>query len=301
VGGLVVLGHLVERPLGSWRTAAILGAGAIGTVAGIQFGDQQTVIGSSGLVAALAGAILALELNYPESLPAFWRLPRRLFVGVLILQFVVIDRLLSDYVAGGAHFGGFLAGFLAAWSLGRPSIESLVPTPRQRLAAYVTAVLLIFGILGSLPLIRHDMSALERHASRLLNSPIRVDLYPHENAAAWFIATEGGASPAALEYAVALADRAVASTQRMHPDLLDTLAEALFQRGDRLAALLTIDEAIRLVPNEPYFIEQRRRFTGERAEDDRPPPPGSTPGDRPGKDADLLPHPIDPNAPRMTI
>jgi membrane associated rhomboid family serine protease len=301
VGGLVVLGHLVERPLGSWRMAAILGAGAVGTILGIQFGDQQTVIGSSGLVAALAGAILALELNYPESLPAFWRLPRRLFVGVLILQFVVIDRLLSDYVAGGAHLGGFLAGFLAAWKLGRPSLESLVPSPRLRLAAYGTAVLLILGLLGSLPLMRHDMNALERHASRLLNSPVRVDLYPHENAAAWFIATQGGASAAALESAVALADRAVASTQRMHPDILDTLAEALFQQGDRFGALLTIDEAIRLVPSEPYFIEQRRRFTGERAADDRPPSPGSASGDLPTNDDDLLPYPIDPNAPRMTI
>ncbi|MEO1935916.1 MAG: rhomboid family intramembrane serine protease, partial [Myxococcales bacterium] len=301
VGGLVVLGHLVERPLGSWRTAAILGAGAIGTIAGIQFGDQQTVLGSSGLVSALAGAILALEFNYPESLPAFWRLPRRLFVAVLILQFVVIDRLLSDYVAGGAHLGGFLAGYFAAWNLGRPTLESLIPTPPQRLAAYVTAVFLILGILGSLPLMRHDMNALERHASRLLNSPTRLDLYPHENAAAWFIATGGGASSAALEYAVALADRAVASTQRMHPDILDTLAEALFQRGDRVGALLTIEEAIRLVPSEPYFIEQRRRFTGERAEDDRPPPPGSAPQDQSVDGDDLLPHPIDLNAPRMTI
>lgn len=306
VGGLAVLGHLVERPLGSWRMAVILACGAAGTIVGIQFADQSTVIGASGLVAALAGAILALELNYPESLPVFWRLPRRLFVGVLLLQFVVIDRLLSSFVAGGAHFGGFTAGFLAAWFLGPPTLESIIPTGRVRMAVYGAMVALVLGVLGALPLIRHDMPALERHASRLLNTPATLELYPFENAAAWFIATEGGATPVGLDFAVALADRAVASTGRMHPGILDTLAEALFQRGDRLGALLTIDEAIRLMPGESYFIEQRRRFTGERANDDRPPPPGSAPDGAPAFDDDYQDDefqtpPIDPDAPRMTI
>lgn len=301
VGGLVVLGHLVERPLGSWRTGVILGAGALGAVFGIQLSEHATVIGASGLVAALAGAILAAEFNYPECLPAFWRLPRRLFVGAVILQFVVIDRLLSNYLAGGAHLGGFAGGFLAAWLLGRPSLESLIPTPRVRLAGYATMVLLILGVLGSLPLVRHDMGALERHASRLLNTPSARELTEFENAAAWFIATEGGASPAGLEYAVALAGRAAATTGRMHPGILDTLAEALFQQGDRLGALLTIDEAIRLMPRESYFIEQRRRFTGERGRDDRPPPLGSEPPRPPAFEDDFQPQPIDPNAPRMTI
>ena len=301
VGGLVVLGHLVERPLGSWRTGAILGAGAVGTIIGIQVADHTTVIGASGLVTALAGAILAVELNFPESLPAFWRLPRRLFIGVLLVQFVVIDRLFSNILAGGAHLGGFAGGFLAAWLMGHPSLESLIPTPRIRLASYVTVVILILGVLGSLPLVRHDMGALERHASRLLNTPTAIDLAQYENAAAWFIATEGGATRVGLEYAVALADRAVASTGRMHPGVLDTLAEALFQQGDRLGALLTIDEAIRLAPSESYFIEQRRRFSGERGRDDRPPPPGRLPEGAPAFDEDFQPNPIDPNAPRMTI
>jgi membrane associated rhomboid family serine protease len=301
VGGLVVLGHLVERPLGSWRTAVILGTGALGSIVGIQLSDHAIVIGASGLVAALAGAMLAVELNFPESLPAFWRLPRRLFVGALILQFVVIDRLLSNFVAGGAHLGGFMGGFLAAWLLGRPSLESLVATPRLRLATYATLVALILGLLGALPLGRHDMGALERHASRLLNTPPERALIHYENAAAWFIATEGGASPAGLESAVALAGRAVVKTRRMNPGILDTLAEALFQQGDRLGALLAIDEAIRLMPRESYFIEQRRRFTGERARDDRPPQLGDGPDDAPVLDDDLQIQPIDPNAPRMTI
>ena len=81
----------------------------------------------------------------------------------------------------------------------------------------------------------------------------------------------------ALDDALAGADvvlDAVLGTGRMYPGILDTLAEALFQNGNRVGAILTIDEAIRLMPNEVYFIEQRRRFTGQRSADDRPPPPG---------------------------
>jgi membrane associated rhomboid family serine protease len=301
VGGLIVLGNLVERPLGSWRTAIILACGGIGTMLGIILAGHYEVIGASGLVSAFAGAILAIELNYPASLPSYWRLPRRLFIAAVVLQFFVIDQLLSNYVAGGAHLGGFTGGFLAAWLLGRPSFESLMPTSRLRLWTYFAIAVLILGVLGALPLTRHDMGALERHAVRLLDTPERVNLYRHENAAAWFIATDGGASPLGLELAVALADRAVVSTGGMHPGILDTLAEALFQSGNLLGALLTIDEAIRLMPNEVYFMEQRRRFTGERPADDRPPPPGSGPDGEPPFDENFEIQPIDPDAPLLTI
>jgi membrane associated rhomboid family serine protease len=301
VGGLLVLGHLVERPLGSWKTAIVLAVGGMGTMVGVVFAEHYEVIGASGLVSAFAGAILAMELNHPDSLPSYWRLPRRLFIAAVILQFFVIDQLLSRFVAGGAHIGGFVGGFLAAWLLGRPSFEGLIPTSRLRLSTYCAIAVVILGVLGALPLTRHDRGALERHATRLLNTPATVNLYRHENAAAWFIATDGGASPLGLELAVALADRAVESTGRMHPGILDTLAEALFQTGNRIGALLTIDEAIRLMPNEDYFMEQRRRFTGERPADDRPPPPGSESNDAPPFDEEFELRPVDPKAPYLTI
>jgi membrane associated rhomboid family serine protease len=300
VGGLLVLGHLVERPLGSWRTAIILALSGVGTVVGILIANHLEVIGASGLVSGLAGAILAIELRYPSSLPSFWRLPRRLFIGAVIVQFGVIDQILWRHVAGGAHLGGFVGGFVAAWMLGRPSMASLAPSAGLRLATYGALSVLILGLLGGVPLTRHDMAALERHAIRLLNSPPAPNLYRHDNAAAWFIATEGDASPFGLGLAVALADRAVEGTGRAHAGILDTLAEALFQSGNRLGALLTIDEAIRLAPQDSYYVEQRRRFVGERAAEDRPPPPESNGwGDLPF-DTDER-GPIDPFAPHLTI
>ena len=82
--------------------------------------------------------------------------------------------------------------------------------------------------------------------------------------------------------AAALAERAVAATDRRNPDLLDTLAEALFALGDIPGALIAIDEAIDLSGGERYFVEQRRRFIGERAADDRPEALGHAGTKRPG-------------------
>jgi hypothetical protein len=248
----------------------------------------------------MAGAILALELHSPEALPADWRLPRRLFLVAIVAQFGIVDPLLRSFVAGGAHLGGFVGGYAATWWLGRPDLDGYPAALRMRLAALLGLASVAAGSYGVVPLARHDEVALERHAARLLDTPSDENLYLHENAAAWLIATDGQATPEGLELAIALADRAVASTERLHPGVLDTLAEALFQSGNRLGAILTIDEAIRLVPEEPYFHEQRRRFTGERAADDRPPPPGEVPPGETPDDEDADPFPIDPEAPSIT-
>jgi membrane associated rhomboid family serine protease len=299
VGGLIVLGYLVERPLGTAKTLVVLFVGGIGTIAGSLYYEYEEVVGASGLVSALAGAMLALELHHPDGLPAYWRLPRRIFIWALILQFLVIDQIFSNQLAGGAHIGGFIGGYLAVWLVGGPIIDEAAPSPMVRFAALAAAFIMIVGSAPLVSLARHDDAALERHALRLLNSPIALGTQ-HDNAIAWFIATEGQPSPTGLDLAVALADRAVHSTGRQNPNVLDTLAEAFFKAGDPLAALLTIEEAIRLAPLEPYFYEQRRRFIGERAADDRPAPPGDEGwggmlGD--GEDGPA----IDPGAPAITL
>jgi rhomboid protease GluP len=299
VGGLLVLGNLVERPLGAARTTVVLALGGAGTIIGSIYYGYEEVIGASGLVSALAGAMLALELHHPDQLPCYWRLPRRLFIWALIIQFLVIDQVFSNYLAGGAHLGGFVGGYAAVWLIGSAAIEAAEPNGILRFAAIAAALLVFVGVVSTLPLARHDEGALERHALRLLNAPHSLGIQ-HDNAVAWFIATEGEPSASGLDLAVALADRAVTATGRMNPNVLDTLAEALFRAGDRLAALLTIDEAIRLAPMEPYFQEQRRRFTGERAAEDRPTPPGEEEWWRsPEGEPDSL-H-IDPDSPAITL
>lgn len=301
VGGLFVLGPLVERPMGRHRTILVLLLGGLGTIAGIVAAGHHEVIGASGLVAALAGAILALELHHPERIPSEWRLPRRLFVVAVVLQFGLIDPLLRSFIAGGAHLGGFVGGYLGAWWLGVADFGSEPASGRLRFAAHAGLVSATALSLGIVPLARHDGAALERHAARLLDVPDAPHLFLHENAAAWLLATEGNASPEGIEMAIQLAERAVVSTDRMLPGLLNTLAEALFQSGDRFGAIVTIEEAIHLAPDERYFVEQRRRFTGERAADDRPPEPGTEePSDEPFEWGDEPPV-YDPDAPQITL
>jgi hypothetical protein len=62
----------------------------------------------------------------------------------------------------------------------------------------------------------------------------------------------------------------VQETDRREATILDTLAELQFLTGEPEAAVATIEEAMALAPQEPYYAEQRRRFLGERS--DRPDP-----------------------------
>ena len=104
------------------------------------------------------------------------------------------------------------------------------------------------------------------------------------------IAIDPHSSPELLEAALAMAERAVDETERREPSVLDTLAELQFQLGHAKQAVATIEEAILEAPGERYYQEQRRRFLGERARDDRPAAPGvpeepkqeTTPGQDPG-------------------
>jgi hypothetical protein len=137
-------------------------------------------------------------------------------------------------------------------------------------AAAALAVVLAVGIAGWTA-VAPDLEVAARRAERLLSLPDASPLLL--NNAAWRIATADEPEPRLLAVAERLAERAVEATRRRDPNLLDTLAEVHFQAGDTERALRVIDEAIALAPDEPYYREQRRRFLGERAPDDRPAPP----------------------------
>jgi membrane associated rhomboid family serine protease len=266
--GLLALGSLVERTLGSARTIFVMGVAALGATLAGMAARYDALVGASGVVAGLAGALLWLELRLPDRLPATWRLPRGLFIGALLADAAL--PLVAPFIAGAAHAGGFAAGAAAAAICGGPRLRR--EPLRAEIAVAVALVCLVAGaaVLSAARLLAGG-SAWEGHAARLLRMqepPVLV-----LNDAAWLIATGRTPTRRALVEARELAERAVRDTQRSDPNLLDTLAEVQFQSGDGAAAVETIDEAIALAPEEPYFREQRRRFTGERAADDRPPPP----------------------------
>ncbi len=273
--GLFVLGELVERPLGVSRTLVIMAASALGAMAAGAAAGYEYAVGASGIVCGLLGAALYLELRTPERLPAVWRVPRRLLFVVLAAE--ATSSLLIPTIAGACHVGGFLAGVAAA-ALVTPRVLAAAPAPAWIRAT--AAALAVAFVATGFTLAREIVggsAVLARRAERLLSLPSVSPVIL--NNTAWMIVTANGPTAEQIELALRSAQRAVAQTERADPNFLDTLAESQFLAGRGADALETIDEAIALAPGESYFIEQRRRFTGERDYDDRPSPP-SEPAER---------------------
>jgi len=270
--GLLVVGRLLERLLGTVRTIGVMGMAALGSMLASGAFLPGPVVGVSGVVFGLAGAVLWLELRHPAEIPAWWRFPRVLLRLVLIAFAVdVALGFLVPFIAGEAHLGGFLAGIVGAALLTRPgSLGPQASPPARVLAAAVLALTVLAVGRAAFEVVREpDYSA--RHATRIAGL---AGISPFElNNHAWLIAIDPDASPAQMEAALMLAERAVLETDSLEATVLDTLAEVQFQLGRGDLAVATIDKAIDREPQEPYYREQRRRFTGERSRDDRPEDP----------------------------
>ncbi|MBM4383153.1 MAG: rhomboid family intramembrane serine protease [Deltaproteobacteria bacterium] len=274
---ILVAGRFVERATGRAATLLAVGGAALGTTIASSLAHYDEVIGASGIAAGLFGALTALEFFAPQELPAQARVPRELLVAVLLAQ-VALDRFLPQMfpafvppIAGAAHIGGFVGGALAAL-LARAAAQGFVRLGALATAAATAAA---FGALGVQ--LANPSAALERQARALLAAPV---VNPGElNNLAWAIATSKRPSEAALATATELAEAAVALTGGAQPTILDTLAEVYFAQGRKEDALEVIDQAIELAPGESYYAEQRRRFAGERAANDRPDAPPEQPSE----------------------
>jgi membrane associated rhomboid family serine protease len=270
---IFVFGSLIERPLGSPATIFVMAVSGVSAMVGASAAGLESVLGASGIASGLVGALLWLEFRHGDDLPASWRIPRRLFVTLVVLEHVML--LPVPFVAVSGHLGGMTGGVLAAALASGPAMEGLQPR-WLRLANGGVAL----GLAASLAVVAFELAddvevVLARRGERLL----RLDTPPPEllNDTAWMIAISGESSEPELGVALRLAERAVDLSRRSDPNILDTLAEVFFQMGRSTDALSTIDEAIRLEPGERYFREQRQRFTGERPSEDRPAPPGFEP------------------------
>jgi membrane associated rhomboid family serine protease len=285
--GLLVLGRLVERVLSAARTLVVMATAAVGAMLTSGVFLRGSVVGVSGVVFGLAGALLWLELRRGAELPAWWRFPRPALRFVLVaFALDVAFGFFVPVIAGEAHLGGFALGALATAALyhGTPLRAPAGTAARALAGVAVACTALSLFVAGSQIVGGGDFAA--RHAARLSRLP---GIPPDElNNHAWFIAIGDAPTRAQLEAALLLAERAVAETDAELPALLDTLAEIQFQLGDAEAALASIDLAIERDPDEPYYREQRRRFTGERAADDRPEDPALRPLER-ERDAPLPP------------
>jgi membrane associated rhomboid family serine protease len=270
--GLFFFGSLVERALGTARVVCVMMLSELGAMGASAVAAEGGVVGVSGVLAGLVGALLFLELFRRDQIPAWWRLPRRLLLMLIVL--IPLQALLDmslPMIAAEAHIGGFAAGMLAVALLTGRERLSATPPPvvRAGATAATIAALASVGLAAAALVVPEDFLA--EHAERLARLP---GMTPQDlNNYAWTIAIKPDSSREQLEAALLLAERAVATTLRSDPTLLDTLAEVQFQLGRPDLALPLIDEAILRAPDEPYYREQRRRFTGERAPGDRPPDP----------------------------
>jgi membrane associated rhomboid family serine protease len=266
---LVVLGALVERPLGAARTLTIMGVSGIAAMLATSLSDGRAVVGASGVVFGLVGGALWLEFAWAERLPAWWRYPRRSLLILLALNALI--GFVIPFISGSAHLGGFLGG-LAVTALMAPRPGGFDTAPSWVSASSAAVVVLtLLAVSSAVWELSLPGEYKARHAARLASLP---DISALElNDTAWLIAISPGPSRELLEAARALAERAVFETGGRDPNILDTLAEVQFALGWHGEAIRTIDAAIAQAPDEPYFREQRRRFTGERDPDDRPDAP----------------------------
>jgi rhomboid protease GluP len=277
--GLAVLGGLAERALGSRATAIVLTLAGIGAMTGSMLAGYERALGSSGVVAGIAGALLWIELRAPASVPVGWRIPRRIFLALLAFETLFLLRL--PHIAHAAHVGGFVAGAVgaAAFHPGRRT-PLTASAGLSALAAASLAIVVLAGVAWERSVSAPDPEALARRGEVLLAMP---DVSPgYLNDEAWRIAISREPSAGALDVALRMAERAVRATGRTEPQVLDTLAEVHFLLGDAARAIEVGHEAAALAPGERYYVEQLRRFAGERAADDRPeaPPDDATPPQR---------------------
>ncbi len=285
--GLLAVGSLVERSLGTARTVCVIGFSALGAMGASWIFSSERVVGVSGVVLGLFGALCWLELRFADALPAWWRVPRGALFGTLAATALFS---LLPFVAAAAHVGGFLAGLLAAVALTWPRLARRPSAAWVRGVACASLAIGVAAIAAAGHELLRDGDYTARYIARVGRLPgVGADWLNNE---AWLIAVDPNSSHALLEAALELAERAVEETDRQQSAILDTLAEVHFQLGDSEAALAAIDEAIAQRPEDDYYREQRRRFLGERDAEDRPPqrlipPPPREPSAEPSDDGGL--------------
>ena len=100
LGLLVPLAVLLEGGLGAARAACVMLGAALGGMLLAGAVDASSVIGSSGIVFGVAGALLWVDINRGRHLPAWSRLPR----SWLVILLVVLAMLQLPYPLSSVKF-----------------------------------------------------------------------------------------------------------------------------------------------------------------------------------------------------
>jgi rhomboid protease GluP len=109
----IALAPALERWLGPWRFALLYVVGALAAgVAGVFWhGPWSPLVGGSGALFALMGAILALNMRAGRHLLDFLEVAgARSFLSVIVANLIL--GWVIPFVSNAAHLGGLLAGFV---------------------------------------------------------------------------------------------------------------------------------------------------------------------------------------------
>ncbi|HUU44055.1 MAG TPA: rhomboid family intramembrane serine protease [Planctomycetota bacterium] len=149
---LIVLGEVIERLYGTRQFALLYFVSGIVSVVASYFFGGELMVGASGAIFALAGALIVYGWRYRRRIPVRYR---AMFGGGLV-PLVIINVLFGIFIPGidnSAHVGGLLTGLLLALALRPLSDEVTGPSRfavRHLLALTVTGLaagaLLVGGV-----------------------------------------------------------------------------------------------------------------------------------------------------------
>lgn len=139
-------GRLTERMFGNIAYLMLyLVSGLAGAVAAVAFGDVGPLVGASGAVFGIFGALGGYLLVQRKSIPADFLRSMR---GQLV-QFVLLNAVISlaiPQISGWAHGGGFVVGFVLGGLVSRPPTPEGVRGRGLRALIVGTAALLLLSL-----------------------------------------------------------------------------------------------------------------------------------------------------------
>lgn len=154
---LVALGPAVERALGSLRMLSLYVVSALGghLACCLVYAPGQSVVGGSGALFGIMGAIVAWQMQKAKSPLAFldYEGPRRI-LGLIAVNIVL--GLMVPYVSNTAHVGGLIAGFLVTYQWLVPSRETGAAGLRNHFRLAIAALFASITFHALMPVTRYD-------------------------------------------------------------------------------------------------------------------------------------------------
>ena len=246
---LLGLGYMLERLAGRERFATlVIGSGIAGAGSSALLGEAHLSVGFSTSVFGLVGALAYLNLSRRAELPAGLWIPAGWGIGIAVVE--VFSEWLVPGIDHGAHLGGGVAGWVAAWLMFRArALSARGPVRVWRVCAALAGALAVVAIgAGLRNAYAPDPESALRVADAILGDPAQNPF--SENEVAWLVATSPGVSRPRLEVARDAMQAAAESLPGSSP-IRDTLATLHFRLGD---FDLAVEEQIRA------YLQSRSRF-----------------------------------------